>query len=72
MDWVTTAPKCIVVGCDGVAALTETAKGRFWHFESYYCSDCYTALQDGQERQIDRSRLILRPVSSAAGVEGQS
>jgi hypothetical protein len=64
MGWLSNAPQCFVVDCEELAALADTAKGRLWQIESYYCSDCYTALQAGEERRIDLSRLVLRSVSA--------
>ena len=57
-----TAPLCLVVDCGNLSALTDIAFGRFWYFDGYYCSECYTALSNGEHREIDPSRLHVRPV----------
>jgi len=54
-----TAPLCLVVGCGTLSALTDRATGRFFTFEGYYCSECYTALSNGEHREIDVSRLTV-------------
>lgn len=57
-----TAPLCLVVNCNNLSALTDVTRGRFWRIDGHYCSDCYMALSNGEYREIDPSRLQIRPV----------
>lgn len=63
-----TAPTCIVVGCNELSCLADTARGKLWTFRAVYCSKCYLELQAGIEREIDRSRIELQfqPLSTDA------
>jgi hypothetical protein len=55
----TTAPMCIVIGCERLSALTDVTRGQFWSYHAHYCSDCYTGLLRGERQDIDPARLVV-------------
>jgi hypothetical protein len=61
-----TAPKCIVIGCEDLSALTDVAKGQILTFQGHYCARCYLRLADGERLEIDASRLVISHSVGAA------
>ena len=52
-----TAPNCIAKDCDKPSALLLVATDDFFSFSTYYCSDCHEKLRNGQDLEIDTSRI---------------
>ena len=71
MDQDATAPRCIVLGCERLSALTDVTRGTFWSYHAHYCSTCYIALTAGQRLEIDPARLTLEH-AWVAGPAGDS
>jgi hypothetical protein len=58
-----TAPVCVVIGCERLSALTDTAVGKLYRFLSYYCAECYEQIADGKLLEIDFARLEMLPAA---------
>lgn len=59
MEYRQTAPTCIAEDCDQVSALSSIASDQFFTFTTFFCSDCYQKLRNGERLTIDTSRLIV-------------
>ena len=55
------ATRCIVEGCERVAALSDVTRGDFWTYRADYCSTCFEEMVSGRLLKIEASRLVLMP-----------
>jgi hypothetical protein len=67
-----TAPTCIVVNCERLAALTDVTKGMLWSYNAHYCADCYTSLLNGVQLSIDPGRLQLIFVGAESDAQSKN
>ena len=72
MNQTSTAPACIVIGCEALSALTDVTRGSLMTYHAHYCAACYQDMMHGKHLPVDPARLELRYAGEEAAEDRSS